>query len=213
MNPKIILCLALVLGSVGGNCYAAIIFPKAPEGGRQIAYESVAKLRQANPSFLGGVRIEELTIADPHQNYSANPQDVTSGNLLSAAKPGSWRYPVMHGTNAMGVAELIADKKAEKGLKFVAFYPGPGAKILVALRKAEQLPQIKEQDYEFRYLNLAPISFFAVWLHGKSDDIIIPLPPTYGTWNDYQPYSESQMIKLLKPEAKKKLKEPAGTID
>jgi hypothetical protein len=28
-----------------------------------------------------------------------------------------------------------------------------------------------------------------------------------------QPYSESQMIKLLKPEAKKKLKEPPGMLD
>jgi hypothetical protein len=83
-------------------------------------------------------------------------------------------------------------------------------KIKEALLKAEQLPQVKKQDYEPRLLDIPGILFVAVWLHRKSDDIIIPLPNTFGRWNAYQPYSESQMIKLLKPEAKKKLKEPPG---
>jgi hypothetical protein len=78
---------------------------------------------------------------------------------------------------------------------------------------AEQLPQIKEQDYEVRRLDCASILFVAVWLHGKSDDIIIPLGATFGRWNALQPYSESQMIKLLKPEAKKKLRKPPGMGD
>ena len=87
------------------------------------------------------------------------------------------------------------------------------SKIPEALQIAEQLPQVKKQDYEPRFLDSAPILFVAVWLHGKSDDIIIPLPPTFGRWNAYQPYSESEMIKLLEPEAKKKFKEPAGMGD
>jgi hypothetical protein len=87
------------------------------------------------------------------------------------------------------------------------------SKIPEALQIAEQLPQVKKQDYEPRLLDSAPILFVAVWLHGKSDDIIIPLPPTFGRWNAYQPYSETEMIKLLKSEAKKKLKEPPGMGD
>jgi hypothetical protein len=217
MKPKIILCLALVWsGSLpAGHCHAAIIYPKAPEGGRQIAYEAVGWLLQKTPSFLGGAPIEELTIADPHQNYNAGPKDVTSGNLLSAAKlaTGRWRYFVMRGTNAVGVAELKADEKAKNGLKFVALYQGEGAKMLEALRKVEQLPQVKKQDYEFRFLNLAPLSFFAVWLHRKSDDIIIPLPPTWEIWNAYQPYSESQITELLKKYIEKRPNSPIGTVD
>jgi len=119
----------------------------------------------------------------------------------------------MRGTNAVGVVELKADEKAGKALKLIALYHNPAAEMLEALRTAEQLPQVNKQDYEFRYLNLAPIEFFAVWLHGKSDDIIIPLPPPYGIWNAYQPCSESQIIKFLKPEVKKKLKEPVGIPD
>jgi hypothetical protein len=76
---------------------------------------------------------------------------------------------------------------------------------LVGLQKAEELPQVQKQDYECRYLDL-PFLFHAIWLHGKSDDIIIPLPPTWNEWNAYQPYSESEITKLLKPEAEQKIK-------
>jgi hypothetical protein len=79
-----------------------------------------------------------------------------------------------------------------------------------ALQMAEQLPQVKKGDYEPRLLDISPILFVAVWLHGKSDDIIIPLPPTFERWNAYQAYSEKQMVELLKPATKKKLKEPFG---
>jgi len=75
------------------------------------------------------------------------------------------------------------------------------------------LPQIKRQDYELRPLEGAPLLFAAVWLHAKSHDIIIPLPPAFGRWNPYQPYSEKEMTKFLQPEAKKKLKESPGLLN
>jgi len=62
-------------------------------------------------------------------------------------------------------------------------------------------------------LDMPWLLFSAFWLHGKSDDIIIPLPDRWGRWNGYQAYSESEMVKRLKPEAKKKLKEPRGMVD
>lgn len=77
-----------------------------------------------------------------------------------------------------------------------------------ALQIAEQLPQVKDRDYEPRLLDIAPLLFVAVWLHGEKDDIIIPLPPTWNRWNAYQPYSEKEMIPLLMPEAEKRLKQP-----
>jgi hypothetical protein len=46
MKPKLILCLALVWS---GNSNTAIVYPKAPEGGRQIAYEKVSRVIQAFP--------------------------------------------------------------------------------------------------------------------------------------------------------------------
>jgi len=200
----------LAIGAIfrGRNCNAAIIHPKAPDGGQQIVSKD---LGAQSLKFLGVSRIEDLTIADPFQNYSVWPTNLASGQLLFEAKPTSWRYLLMKGTNAVGSEDLGADEKTGKPLVFYSLEKGD--RMLAAVRIAEQLPQTQKSDYELRYLEIAPVEFVAIWLHGQSDDIIIPLPPTFGRWKAYQPYSESQMAKLLKPEVEKKLKEPPGTVD
>jgi hypothetical protein len=206
MKTKFLLCFALV-GS--GLCRAAIIYPKTPDGGREIVIENVGRELRAHPDTLGGLRMEDLTIAEPHREYFVtNLANLASGHLLSETASRSWRYLLVRGTNnAVGVATLIDDGK--NGLKFndlqQPFFPDAP---LEALRAAEKLPQIKKQDYEVRGLGIAPLNFTAVWLHGKSDDIIIPLPPTFGRFNDYQSYSESQILKVLKKDAAKVMKQP-----
>lgn len=196
MKSKFLLSLALVLG---GHCFAAIIYPKAPEGGREIVSGHL------DPKFLGVSRIEDLSIANPHRWYGVGLTNLASGRLLSTAESGSWRYILIHGTTAVGVATVFdADTKTGKTLRFGSLFETCFSKeTLAALRIAEALPQVQAQDYELRFLDIPAISFVAVWLHGKSDDIIIPLPPTYNRFNAYQPYSESQVIKILEPEAKR----------
>jgi hypothetical protein len=102
---------------------------------------------------------------------------LASGQLLSAAESGgSWMYLFTHGTNAVGAAGLIADEKTGKALRANGLYETDFSnETLEALRTAEQLPQVKKQDYEIRRLEIPSIHFVAVWLHGKADDIIIPL--------------------------------------
>ncbi len=203
MKPKLLLCLAVVLsgGFLIDSSQAAIIYPKAPEGGKQI----VAKF--LDPKLvkpLGITNVNDLTIADPYQSYSF---DVASGERLSAAKPGvggGWQYLLVQGTNAVGVAFVTADEKTGKALKCIEL-AGSGFSdgTLEALRIAEQLPQVKKQDYELRFLDMPWLVFRAVWLHGKPDEIIIPLPDRWKRWNGNQPYSEDEIIKILKPEAER----------
>ena len=161
-----------------------------------------------NNLILGGLHIEDLTIGDPYGAYYVEPTSLAAGRLLSGRDSASGCIFSLHGTNAVGAEGLDADKKTGKALGFSGLYKSNFSyETLEALRIVEQLPQIKKQDYELRRLQYRPPSFVAIWLHRKSDDIILPLPPTFGRWNAYQPYSEKQMIKLLKPEAKKRLAE------
>jgi hypothetical protein len=207
MKLKIILGLVLLLSSglFGHNCHAVIVYPKAPDGGREI----VAKyLDPQSLKFLKVSRIEDLIIAQPFaEYYVTNLTNLSSRNFLAAAKPRGWLCLLTQGTNAVGELGLMPDKQSGKGLKFSYLKRTDSTNTtLEALRIAERLPQLKNQDYELRRLDIAPILFAAVWLHRKSDDILIPLPPTFGRWNAYQTYSESQMLMLLKPEVEKTLK-------
>lgn len=210
MKTKLLFCLALVLGGLYCNCDAAIAYPKGPDGGKQ----AVAKSLDATfLKFLKVSRVEDLTIADPYQVYGVDLRGLAAGRLLPSTRSVSWDYLIMRGTNVVGMEQLIANDKI-KALKFNGLFQTDFSdETLEALRIAEQLPQIKKSDYEVRRLDCAPILFVAVWLHGKSGDIIIPLGATFGRWEALQPYSEREMIKLLKPEAKKKLAEPPGLLD
>jgi hypothetical protein len=212
MKPKILLCLALVLsgGFTVRNCVAGIVFPQAPDGAREIASTNAAMIQKMDHRCLGGVSVGQLTVTEPFRNYYVGPRDLATGHLLPASRPGSWTYLFMCGTNAVGSEDLMPDSKTGV-LKFAGLYDTDLS--MEALRIAEQLPQVEKQDYEVRRLECPSILFRAIWLHGKMDDIIIPLPNTFGRWFAYKPYSEREMIKLLKPEAKKKLAEPPGLFD
>jgi hypothetical protein len=213
MLPKLILCLALVLsgGFIVPNCNAGIVYPKAPDGGEQAVSNALGS------SFLKPLTrllpAKDLTIARPFgvYCYGMNYTNLLSGQLLSAAKLCSWRFLLTDGTNSAGL-DLGYDKKnggwQQIGWSLPPAHPNFSDPVLETLQAAERLPQVKKKDYELRYLNFLEIQFFAVWLHGKSGDIIIPVP-VYGKWRDYRPYSEREMIKLLKREIKNKMKEPA----
>jgi len=206
-SNKTILCLALVLS---GYCRAAIIYPEAPGGGRNIVVTNVGPILSHDTSFFNGLKIEDLTVAEPYREYYVtNLALLASGHMLSATASRSWRYVLMHGTNAVGAASLIYGGTNGSALKYndVQRPFSPDAP-LEALRAAEKLPQTKKQDYEVRALNIAPLNFMAVWLHGESDDIIIPLPPTFGRFNEYETYSEAEIIKVLKKDAGDVIKHP-----
>lgn len=208
VKPKFLLCLALMLSNAGVNCNAAIIYPKAPDSGREIVATNVAPILQHDARFFDGLKMEDLTVAEPYREYYViDLRNLVAGHLLAGTETRSWRYLLMHGTNATGAATLIAD--AQGALKYNdvqrPFFPNAP---LDALRAAEKLPQIKGQDYEVRGLGIAPLNFTAIWLHGKSDDVIIPLPPTFGRFNENQSYSESQIIKVLKKDAEAVIQHP-----
>jgi hypothetical protein len=204
MKSKLLLCLALVLS---GNCHAAIIFPQAPEEGWQFASNKISQVIQNFPHIQKGLKVQDWTTTNALKVYDFAPQNVISGKLLAPSKFSGWQYLFARGTNAAFCVWMSVDPKDGKlikrgGVSEGNFYQS----ILVGLQKAEELPQVQKQDYECRYLS-SPFLFQAIWLHGKSDDIIIPLPPTWNEWKAFQPYSEGKIVKLLKPEAENKLKQ------
>jgi beta-lactamase regulating signal transducer with metallopeptidase domain len=194
---------------------SGIVYPKPPEGGREIVYKEAGELQRSKHA-LKNVPIDDVTISRPHRWYVGGLKDLLSGHLLSAATSSTWRYILLHGTDVVGMATLMdANAKTGSPLQFTGLYVAGGEKeTLEALRVAEKLPQIKKQAYEMRFLSINPLLFHAVWLHGKSDDILIPLPPTWGRkMNAYQPYSADEITKILTPEAERKLNTPGRSFD
>lgn len=117
----------------------------------------------------------------------------------------------MQGANAVGEVPVSdADAKAGKALSHDALSVNRFSQgTLEAMQTTKSWPQIKQHDYELRFLEFPAINFCAVRLHAKSDDIIMPLAPTLGRkLTAYQPCSETEIFKVLEPEAKEVTKAP-----
>lgn len=202
MKLRLFLSLALVLGGaftvLNGN--AGILYPQAPNGGEQAISNALAL------SFLGQIDhlppAKDFTIGRPFPVYfyTVDYTNLFSGQLLSATKFAGWCYLLTYGTNSAELQLPYDEKKREWPEIGCLFYPPVQIgcdPVLETLQAVEQLPQIKKQDYELRYLDFMDLQFYAFWLHGKSSDIIIPVP-VYGKWQDYRPYSEGETIEILK---------------
>jgi hypothetical protein len=188
------LLFGAILSGVGANCDASIVYPTAPDagGGRQVILDMLRQDNYLMATLFKGIKLDELTIGDPYQDYTAGMDDVAAGRMLAEAILGTdWLYPVMHGTTLVAVAWVRPPKRAGFEEQHLSI------EMQNALRVAEQLPQVKEHDYEFRHLSV-PHFFEAVWLHSESDDILIPL--RNGPLVACQPYSEGQVTKALKQE-------------
>lgn len=206
MRLKFLVICALFFGGLHIN-NAAIIYPLAPDGGRQISAKYLV------PSFLkafGIANTNNVTLGQPFRGYSFSLSDMASGHLMTTNQPVWWYYPILDGTNCHICVSLVADSSNTNRLIFASVGSSSYSSnsISKALQIASQMPQIKRQDYEVRRLEEISVSFDALWFHAKSDDIIIPTTHmAYVRWNAFQPYSVAEIIKLLKPEAEERLNE------
>jgi hypothetical protein len=193
----------------------AIKNPQAPEEGREIIANSVGEILRTQPPGGAGVlqdlRTDDLAVAEPHQAFVVGLGDLAAGKLLKAARPAGWRYLLIQGTSAVAEIELDSGEGSRGSLDFRGLHQTPFSNAtLKALRMAEELPQVKKQDYELRFLTIPSVYLAAVWLHGDSGDIIIPIHQPPAGLQTNRPYSEKAVITALQPRAKQLSKFDAG---
>ena len=215
MKLRFFFCLALVLGGAitvpNGN--AGILYAQAPNGGEQAVSNTLASRFLVQNHHLAPIKDLIIGRPFPVYFYTADYTNLLAGKLLSATKFIGWRYLLTCGTNLAELQLPYDEKKREWpgiGWQFYPALPSGRDPVLETLQAAERLSEVKKQDYELRYLDFMDLQFYAFWLHGKSSDIIIPVP-VYGKWQDYRPYSESETIQILKGIIEEEMNEPAYT--
>ena len=198
--------IGVFLGT-GTDCSAGITRPEEPQGGRQIAYDHLVHMFQSDPRFFGDFLPGDLSLVEPLQEYTVTKEKFALGNLLPGATFSNWSYVIMHGDKVLGHVDVKANGETGKmqwdGTSHTPTYDGS---LVNAMHIAEQLPQVKERDYEARILGV-PFGFlYVLWLHGKTDDILIPLLPVPHGVKAGQPYTESEIIKFLNEAAEARSK-------
>jgi hypothetical protein len=178
-----------------------------PAGGSGIIREALANLASGPPTDLESLAAgapSNLNIAAPHPFYFVGLTDVAEGRLLAGAILKGWRYIVLQDDETIGTANLIVSEQ-DQSLQFSHISHGPFAQNTVeGIRRAESLPDVANDDYELRLLDIPGLYVVALWLHGV-DDKLIPLPPTNRVLEPYKSYSEGEMTAALREPALQRL--------
>jgi len=183
--------------------------PIPPKLNARILTPYLTKITKSNltkpPGQIVGTAPDDLRYSDPHRNYFVGLDSVIDGHLLDQAEPRSWRYLLIADTTGVGeleVASLPDDNSEEVVDRFVAIHHGKSAQYMLdALLTAESLPEVAKTDFELRYLQVPALYFFALWLHAPSENILIPTTDGIKALKQGTPYSEREVLDMLKPRA------------
>lgn len=186
----------------------ALTVKTPPAEGSGIIREALGDLASGPPTAFKALTASadatsDLNIAAPHPFYFVGLTDVAEGRLLSGAVLKGWRYLVLKDDETIGTANLIIS--GDQTLQFSHISHGPFAKNTVeGISFAESLPEVINDDYELRLLDIPSLYVVSLWLHGSGDKLI-PLPPTNSALEPYKSYSEAELSAALREPALQRL--------
>jgi hypothetical protein len=129
--------------------------------------------------------------------YFVGLDDVSQGRLIAPARPTAWRYVLLDGDEVRAAAQLIVGDDGEVA-GFSHVERGPFVQSTVAaIALAERIEAAQGGDYELRLLSVPSLYLVALWMHGMSGDLLVPLDPAPGSVETEGVYTEEQIFSAL----------------
>lgn len=181
---------------------------RPPAGGIRAVQNAITRVLPQPDSALRGFSregVEDVAVSVPHPVYTLGLRDVAAGAISSTARLEGWRYLLIGGEQAVAAAEVAGTDQT--GVRFSHFNDGPfvGA-TLEGLGAAEALREVKSDDYEVRLLKAPALYLIALWLHGREEEIYLPLPPVPSGLKPLRAYREKELLEVLRPAAAERLR-------
>jgi hypothetical protein len=193
-HQKTLSITLLFAGTMALSAWAAVTYPAPPA-------ELPAKVSESLKGWPSGDAafgtVEGVMPGRTFRIYGIPYEELMAGRFLSKARPYAWQTLLLR--NDIAFASLSLELES---LRFLSLGASEINRHLQdAMDFAERLPQAAMRDYEVRVLTY-PTLLFALWLHSDSDDIVIPLPPTFENFKEFHPYPADEIAPILRRLAK-----------
>jgi hypothetical protein len=145
-----------------------------------------------------------LALAAPHDIYALGLADLAGGASIEAAERVGRRVLVLDGDQAIASAELaIRDDESALQVNEGPYVESTAA----AIRRADQDPDLANDDYEIRVLRVPALYFMALWLKPDrgGDDLMIPLEPAPAPFDRQRKYAPDEILAALREAARIRL--------
>lgn len=169
-------------------------------------------------SFAGGGSPPNV-LAAPAPVYNLDLVDVVGAKGLKGARRVGWRHLVLQGDSVIAATE-VPETSSKKAISAAYEESTYATNCPLALEAAEALDEVAHHDFEVRMLRIPALSTMALWLHGQSQDLLIPLsnqptgdegglegvlPVEDGGLQPNTRYTASDYLNHLKPQAQQSL--------
>jgi hypothetical protein len=169
--------------------------PATPEGTEEVVTYALQRTHSSGRFALAGGGAAVVTPTAPHQVYSIGLDQLAEGSGLKVAKMVGWRTIILQGRNPTAAVEFSGGGGNPKNFKSVN--EGPYVQsTATALAIAENMAQVKDQEFEPRLLQIPAIYLTSLWLHGSEQELFIPLDPAPSEFKPYAAYSEADFFDL-----------------
>lgn len=143
----------------------------------------------------------------PHPVFALGLDDLAAGAGVEAARLVAWRYLLEADGGEWAAAEVY---QVDQGThRWGALNRGKHVKgTLDELRTASADSRFAGIDYSVQLLRIPALSLGFLWLKAPegTDDVFIPIAPTFPPFTVAQTYSGAELELLLKPLATERLK-------
>jgi hypothetical protein len=183
---------------------------KEPPGTFQAAAKALTRERRDPTdgvrSMAGGSL--PLESAAAHPVFDLDLLDVAKGAGLDAARPSAWRFLALEGGQPVAAAE-VPSTAAGGGAPRAQVNTGTlVAGTFAAIRKAEDLPEVRQGSYELRVLRIPALYVLAVWLKNDDaagEDILFPVSPAPAGIHADRAYPPGELLDELRQPARERL--------
>ena len=180
--------------------------PIAPKETQAVVTHALTRAHSSGRFALSGITgggAAVVTPVAPHNVFTIGLKPLADGRGLGAAQPSGWRAIVVQGNHPVAAVEFTGGGGPQD---YKSVNEGPLVQSSAsAMAIAEELPQVKEKDYEPRLLQMPAIYLVAVWLHGDKDEILIPLDPAPGAFKAFKAYPEKDFFEQASALAKQRM--------
>lgn len=184
----------------------ALVFSKnIPIDRYKVISDYLSSLLSSGMSNIIGSRLlPNLFVSEGYQTYNISLKSLIDGKPLDNLQVGHWRHLLLDQNKALYEIDLLEEEN--NSIRVVAIHESPRAEgTRKAFEIAENLEDVKNSDFEIRFLQCFSSNFMSLWLHSNSEanDIIIPIEPNQTELKNYQAYTLNQVILVLQPIAVK----------
>lgn len=143
----------------------------------------------------------ELKMSPPQPLYSATTEDILRHTLVDAKVPDSWQLLVARGGEPFATVEMRVERHHDGTEEYVyagVFTGGHAISIYEGLSVAESVCSHSLYSYELRVIRAPTVYLYAVWLHARDNDVIIPCAPAPAPLGANQPMEPDSVCTALR---------------